>query len=324
MAKIVVTNWVHEGALEPLDRLGATVVANRGREPWDARELRVHLADADAMVAFMPDRIDAGLLDDASRLRLIACALKGYDNVDVAACRSRGVAVTIVEDLLTVPTAELTIGAMIALGRHLLEADRYVRSGKHRGWRPQFYGLGLAGSTVGFLGFGAIARAVAERLRAFGCARLMAYDTRPLPPEAGVAAASTAEVLAESDFIVLAMSLDERSLHFLDRARLALIRPGALLINPARGSLVDEAAVADALETGRLGGYAADVFAFEDWARADRPMTIEPRLLARRGKTLLTPHLGSAVDASRRLIAEAAIGSAVAFLKGEPLPGRIA
>lgn len=324
MPKVVVTNWVDEDALQPLHRLGATVAANRGREPWPNSELCARLADADVMVAFMPDRVDADLLQAAPRLNLIACALKGHDNVDLAACRARNVAVTIVEDLLTAPGAELAIGSMIALGRHVLEADAFVRSGRHQGWRPQFYGIGLAGSTVGFLGFGAIGRATAQRLHAFECARLLAYDLQQPPPEAGVSAATDEQVLSESDFIVLAMSLNDGSRQFVNRGRLSLVKPEALLINPARGSLVDETAVADAIEAGRLGGYAADVFAFEDWALLDRPRAIEQRLLALRDRTLLTPHLGSAVDIVRRRIAEAAIGSVVAFLNGKPLQGRIA
>jgi phosphonate dehydrogenase len=324
MRKVVITNFVQEKALAPLRHLGAEVVANRTREPWSDAELRRHLADAEVMVAFMPDRVDGALLAAAPRLRLVACALKGFDNFDLAACRARGVAVTIVEDLLTVPTAELAIGAMIALGRHLLAADAHVRSGEHQGWRPRFYGVGLAGSTVGFLGFGAIGRAIAARLAPFGCARLLAWDATPPEPESGVAAATAEEVLAASDVIVLAMSLGPGNIRFLDRGRLSHVRRGALLINPARGSLVDEAAVADALEEGRLGGYAADVFAFEDWALADRPQAIERRLLALRDQTLLTPHLGSAVATVRRRIAEAAIGAAAAHLQGGPLPGRIA
>lgn len=323
MPKVVITNWVDEDALQPLVQLGATVVANPGREPWPDSELRACLADADIMVAFMPDRVDAELLQVAPHLKLIACALKGHDNFDLAACRSRNVAVTIVEDLLTVPSAELAIGAMIALGRHLLAADAFVRSGGHEGWRPRFYGTGLAGSTVGFLGFGAIGRALAKRLRAFECARLLAYDRRPALA-AGVRVATAEQVLTESDFIVLAMSLNDGTRQFVNRDRLGLVRPGALLINPARGSLVDEVAVADAIEAGRLGGYAADVFAFEDWALPDRPRAIEQRLLGLHDRTLLTPHLGSAVGLVRRRIAEAAIGSAVAFLSGKPLQGRIA
>src|SRR6478672_1975547 len=133
MPKVVITNWVDEDALQPLVQLGASVVANRGRESWPDSNLCAHLADADIMVAFMPDRVDAELLQAAPRLKLIACALKGHDNFDLAACRSRNVAVTIVEDLLTTPTAELAIGAMIALGRHVLAADTFVRSGWHAG-----------------------------------------------------------------------------------------------------------------------------------------------------------------------------------------------
>src|SRR3546814_2041774 len=106
------------------------------------------------------------------RLRMIACALKGFDNFDVDACTRRGVQVTIVPDLLTAPTAELAVGLMIALARRVREADRYVRDGRFKGWRPLFYGIGLDGSTVGLLGLGAVGRALAQRLGGFGCTLL--------------------------------------------------------------------------------------------------------------------------------------------------------
>src|SRR5205085_9552568 len=121
--------------------------------------------NAEAIMAFMPDRLDADLLDACPRLRIVAGALKGYDNFDHAACTKRGVWLTIVPDLLTVPTAELTIGLMIAVGRNILPGDRLVRTGTFRGWRAQLYGTGLEGSTVGIIGMGAVGRAIAERLR---------------------------------------------------------------------------------------------------------------------------------------------------------------
>ena len=115
----------------------------------------------------MTDRVDMDLLDSSPNLKLIACALKGYDNFDLTACKARGVALTAVPDLLTAPTAELAVGLTLNLGRHLLSGDGLVRSGEFDGWRPQLYGTGLAGSTVGILGFGAVGRAVAQRLAAF-------------------------------------------------------------------------------------------------------------------------------------------------------------
>src|SRR5262249_15212670 len=138
-AKIIVTNWVHDDVLDLLRPHGA-VVANATRVPWPRETVLRHAADADAVLAFMTDHIDAGFLAACPRLRVAACALKGYDNFAVAACTARGVWLTISPDLLTAPTAELAVGLTIALGRRLLEGDDHVRSGAFAGWRAQLYG----------------------------------------------------------------------------------------------------------------------------------------------------------------------------------------
>lgn len=320
---VVVTNWVHADVLDRLHPV-AEVIANTTRAPWPRAVLATHLAHADAVIAFMPDHVDAAFLAAAPRLRLIAGALKGYDNFDIAACTARGVRVTIVDDLLTEPTADLAVGLMIAVGRHILHGDRDLRSGPYAGWRPRLYGAGLAGARVGFVGMGAIGRAIARRLGGFGC-DLRYHDARPLPDATEHAlglrrAALESELLPDSDCVVLALPLTPATLHLFDAARLARMKPGAMLINPARGSLVDEAAVAAALASGHLGGYAADVFECEDWARADRPAAIHPGLLAS-DRTVLTPHLGSAVDDVRRAIAHAAVDSVIALLEGRTPPG---
>jgi phosphonate dehydrogenase len=320
---VVVTNWVQPDVLDRLQRQ-CTVIANTTRQPWPAATLRQHAATADALIAFMPDRIDAAFLDAAPKLRLIACALKGYDNFDLAACTDRGVLVTIVEDLLTEPSAELTVGLMIALGRHVLQGDCGIRGEGFAGWRPRLYGTGLAGSTVGIIGMGAIGQSIARCLSGFRC-KVLYHDTRELPPEQeaelGITRAELErELLPRSDYVVLALPLTPATHHLLDAARLARLKPGALLVNPARGSLVHEAAVADALASGQLGGYAADVFECEDWARADRPATVHPALLES-DRTVFTPHLGSAVDAVRRRIAHAAADSVLAIVEGRQPPG---
>jgi phosphonate dehydrogenase len=144
---VVITNWVHEGALERLKHV-AKIIANPKKQPWPAPVLEAHLRKADAVVTFMPDRINEEDLRKFPRLKLISCALKGYDNFDITACTRRGITVTIVEDLLTIPSAELAIGLMIGLGRHLLQGDTAVREGKFHGWRPWFYGLGLGALTL--------------------------------------------------------------------------------------------------------------------------------------------------------------------------------
>jgi len=178
--------------------------------------------------------------------------------------------VSIVPDLLTVPTAELAIGLMLSLGRSIVAADNKIRSSGISGWRPNFYGAGLANSTVGILGFGCVGRAIAGRLVGFQ-SRILALDEVDTQPPQSLANHVTMtnrdDLLAETDFLILALPLTAQTLHILDRDTIARVKPGARIINPARGSLVDEAAIADAIEAGHLAGYAADVFECEDWAR---------------------------------------------------------
>ena len=322
--KIVVANWVHPEVLAYLRQHGE-VVANETREPWPRAELLGHCWDAAALIAFMPESVDDDFLAECPDLRIVACALKGYDNFDVDACTRRGVWITFVPDLLTAPTAELAVGLMISLGRNIGHGNAYVKSGVFAGWRPRFYGRSLDGSTVGILGAGAVGKAIARRLAGFR-ASLLYYDAKRLAPdqedELRLHRVSLAELRDQSDFVVLALPLTESTFHIVDADFINGMKPGALLVNPARGSLVDEAAVADALERGHLAGYAADTFECEDWARADRPAGIDPRLLPAEN-TILTPHLGSAVDPVRLEIAMEAAESAVECLAGKRPKGAL-
>ncbi len=312
---IVVTNQAHPDALAVLAGF-ARVDANTSEAPWPRPELVRRATAADGLLAFMTDHVDAAFLADCPRLRAIGCALKGADNFDLAACRARDVSVAVVPDLLTAPTAELAVGLMIGLGRHIREGDALVREGGFSGWRPILFGAGLEGSVVGIIGMGAVGRAIAARLTGFACNRIIHHD----PGVAG--SIDIAELLAISDWVVLAAPLTPATLHMIDADALARMRPGTLLVNCARGSLVDEAAVAGALQAGLLGGYAADAFELEDWARADRPASIPGALLAH-PRTLFTPHLGSAVVEVRRRIAVQAATALAEFFAGRPMPGRL-
>jgi phosphonate dehydrogenase len=313
--RIVVTQPVHETVLQQLRQHGE-VTMNPGPEPWPEAELHRHLAEADAMMAFMPDRVDASTLQHAPRLSTIACALKGYDNFDLEACARAGVLVSFVPDLLTEPTAELAIGLAIAAARHLRAGDAQVRAGGYQGWRPTLYGTGLHGATAAVVGLGPVGRAIVDRLAGFGCARLLGVD--PSQHEARVQAVSLDEALQRADYLLLAVPLTPQSRHLVDAQRLALCKRGQILVNVGRGSVVDEAAVAQALEAGMLGAYAADVFELEDWHLADRPRHIDPRLLAS-PHTVFTPHLGSAVASVRLAIEQRAADNLIAALAGQPV-----
>ena len=314
--KIVVTNRVFPETRALLEA-HAQLVVNQDETPWSPERLREHCRDAFGLMAFMTDSIDADFLAACPQLRVIGAALKGYDNIDVEACTRAGVTVTIVPDLLTVPTAELAIGLMLSLGRNILGGDTAIRKGGFAGWRPTLYGAGLDGATVGILGFGLVGQAIAERLVPFRC-RILASDAATQSPgdTPHIAFADMESVIAEADWLVLALPLTDATQHIIGRAAIARMKPGSRIVNPARGSLVDEAAIADALETGHLAGYAADVFECEDWARDGRPGEIEPRLLGNAARTVLTPHIGSAVVDVRRNIELSAARGIVDVLAG--------
>ena len=303
--KVVITHWVHDEVIQLLEQ-SCIVIANTTRETLSHEEVLRRTSDADALMAFMPDRIDEDFLSKCHNLKLIAAALKGYDNFDVEACKKRGVLFTFVPSLLTEPTAELAVGLLLGLSRNIAAGDQMVRSGQFKGWRPVLYGKGLSGSTVGIIGMGAVGQAIAARLKPFGC-HLVNSDPNGLnwekEVECGLVRQRLEILLGVSDFVITAAPLSPETKHLINCKTIQMFKPGAYLVNVGRGSVVDEAAVAESLSTGMIAGYAADVFEFEDWGRHDRPSVINPELLANSDKTLFTPHLGSAVDSSRLHIA---------------------
>ncbi len=322
---VVMTQRVHQEVLDFLWRT-CRLWPNEDSEPLSLAQLKRRASEAEALMVFMPDRIDEDFLRHCPHLKVIGAALKGYDNFDVEACTSRGIWFTIVPDLLTIPTAELIVGLMIALARQVGPGDRFIREAGFEGWRPRFYGKGLQGSTAGIIGLGAVGRAVARLLAAFEM-KILYTDIRPLSDDAhrgiGVAYASMDDLLRQSDFVIPLVPLTDRTRHLLDAGKLARMKVGGFLVNAGRGSVVDEGAVAEALRRGHLGGYAADVFEMEDWALPNRPRAIDPELLMMPERTIFTPHLGSAVEAIRLEIEMEAARNILEALNGETPRGAI-
>jgi len=314
---VVITHWVHDEVIQLLE-LSCNVRPNRSLTTLPRYKILAMAEDADAIMVFMPDLIDTEFLDRCPRLKIVAAALKGFDNIDAEACRRCGVELSIMPDLLTEPTAEFAVALLLAVGRNILTGDRMVRHGDFKGWRPVLYGSGLWGSQVGIVGMGAIGQAIAKRLSGFGC-EITYYDPQRLDPEReqyiGVRPLPFAELLQMSRFVVVAVPLTPETLHIIDKRALAMMTRGTYLVNIGRGSVVDEAAVAESLKYGHLAGYAADVFEFEDLARNNRPKCINPGLSGNERQTVLTPHLGSATDAARREIAMAAAENILEALK---------
>ena len=300
-ARVVVTHWVHPEVSAYLAGFCRPVLPSREQGVWPRGTMAELARDAVAIIACMADHIDEEFLSGCPDLRVVSGTVKGYDNFDARACARHGVWLTILPDMLTVPTAELAVCLTLGIMRHVGEADRSVRADGYAGWRPWFYGSSLQQSTVGILGMGRVGRAFAARIRPFG-AHVVCHDSQPLPDKPGDPAVSWlpfGRLLAASDVVLVALPLTAQTRHLIDAQALAAMRPGAFLVNIGRGSVVDEEAVADSLGSGRLAGYAADVFAMEDWALPGHPDRIPDRLLEH-PRTLFTPHLGSAVDSVRR------------------------
>lgn len=313
--RIVVAQPIEAEIIAELGHLGP-VFMNPGPAPLPREALLAHCRAAEALMAFMTERVDRELLEVCPKLKIVAGAFKGFDNVDLEACQDHGVRFTYVPDLLTKPTAELTLGLMIALARNMRAGDAHVRSGAFKGWRPLLYGGSLDGARIGLIGAGRVGQALLKLLQGFDCERVYS-DTEPLSQAQETAFRATSvtlETLARtSDFVVAATPLTPQTLGLVDRAFIASMKPGAYLVNPGRGSVVVENAVAGALLSGHLAGYAADVFEMEDQSRPDAPSAV-PQALLDAPNTVFTPHLGSAVKTVRRQIAEAAAREIIVHL----------
>lgn len=266
----------------------------------------------EAIVSVLTDRIDASLLAQAPRLRVVANVAVGVDNVALDACRARGVVVTNTPDVLTEATADLSFGLLIAAARRIAEGDRIVRAGAFTGWTPTYLlGVSVFGMTLGILGLGRIGQAVARRARGFGMRVLYTQRTRHSEPiERALGATfvpSVDELLPLCDAVSIHCPLTEETRHLFSHERFARMKPGSVLVNTARGPIVEEAALARALREGPLAAAGLDVF--EDEPR------VAPTLLACTN-AVLAPHIGSADLRTRDAMATLAIDNVLAVLAG--------
>ncbi len=268
-------------------------------------------ATFDAIVSLFNDRIDTALLDRAPRLRLVANFAVGYDNVDVSACAARGIVVTNTPGVLTEATADLAFGLLLSTARRITEGDRLVRRGVFHGLTPSFLvGAPVHGTTLALVGLGRIGQAMARRARGFGMHVIYTSRTRaPLDVERslGVTAVEMDESFARADFVSLHCPLTPETRHLVNAARLAGMKPGAILVNTTRGAVVDEAALATALAHGPIGGAGLDVY--EDEPR------VHPALLGLEN-VVLAPHIGSADRPTREAMARIAVDNVLAVLAG--------
>jgi glyoxylate reductase len=307
--RVLVTRRLPEGGLEPL--AGHELVGPKPDDvPYSPDELRALAGEVDAIVCLLTDRIDAGVLAaGADRLRVVGNVAVGYDNVDVATAHRQGIVVCNTPGVLDETTADTAVLLMLAAARLASDAERDLRSGAWAGWSiNEYLGEDVHDAVLGIVGFGRIGRAVAERAVGFGM-RSIHHARRPT----GVAGyvADLDALMSHSDFVTLHVPGGPDTHHLIDARRIALMKPHAVLVNTARGTVVDEAALAAALHAGRLFAAGIDVY--------EREPEIHPGLL-NAPRTVLLPHIGSASRRTRTRMATLATSAVATVLAGGTPP----
>ena len=310
--KILISNVLPKEALDLIPK-EITVDYNGADAPLPKAELLARLKGKDGLVCHIVSAIDDEVLAAAPTLKVVANVAVGYNNIDVAAARRRGVVVTNTPDVLTETTADFAWALLMAAARRVVEADHFARSGRWQRWQwDLLWGADVHGKTLGILGFGRIGRAVARRASGFDMRVLYHDAVRPAPAaerELRVTYAEPETILREADFVSLHTPLLPETRHLINERTLRLMKKTALLVNAARGPIVDEAALVRALKEGWIAGAGIDVF--ED----------EPRIhpgLARLPNVVLAPHIASASRDTRIAMATLAVRNCLAVLDGKP------
>lgn len=291
-----------------------------GDLPPPRDELLRRVAGCDGVLTLLTDRVDDEFLDAAGpQLKVVSNYAVGFDNIDVAACARRGIPVGNTPGVLTETTADLAWALLMAAARRLPEGDRYVRAGAWKTWGPLLLlGPDVHGATIGIVGFGRIGQAVARRAQGFGM-RILYHDVNQLPDDVtgplGATYQSLEDLLAQSDFVSLHVNLSAQTRHLINATTLSWMKPTAVLVNTSRGPVVDQAALADALERDVIWAAALDVTDPE-------PIPMDDRLVGR-DDCLIVPHIASASRATRGRMAAMAAANLVAGVRGEPLPTEV-
>jgi glyoxylate reductase len=313
VARVLVTRELPAGGLDPLVAARHELVQRDGDEPLTPDELRAAVAEVDAVVCLLTDRIDAEVLRaGVPRLQVVANVAVGYDNVDVATASELGIAVCNTPAVLDETTADLAFLLLLAAARRATDAEADLRGGRWTGFHiNDFLGVDVHGATLGIVGYGRIGQAVARRASGFGMEVLhhSRHDT-------GITGwvAELDDMLPRVDFASLHVPLTDATRGLIDARRLRMMKPSAVVVNTARGPVVDEEALALALEDGTIFAAGIDVY--------EREPQVHPRLLAAPHAVLL-PHIGSATGATRRRMAQLAAEGAAAVLRGDRPPNLV-
>ena len=309
--KILVTRKIPEPGLRKLKNFNAQLTINQDDRNLNHEELNNLASDADAVLTMLADNIDADFLKSHPGLKIVANYAVGFNNVDIQAATNNNVVVTNTPGVLTDTTADLAWSLLMAISRRVVEADKYTRAGKFKGWAPELlFGSDIYGKTLGIIGAGRIGQATARRAAGFDMKVL--YHSRSqkedFEKETGALKVSLDNLLKESDFVSLHVPLTDETHHMIDADDLKLMKNNTFLINTARGPVVNEKILARALQEKWIAGAALDVFEEEP--------KVHPQLLDL-DNVILTPHIGSATDQTRNKMAEMAAESIIAVLSGQ-------
>lgn len=312
--KILVTREVFDETLAYLAE-HCEVESNQPDKPFDAAALAQHLKDKDGVVCCLTDRIDAALLAECPRVKVVANIAVGYNNIEVPACTARGIMVTNTPGVLDDSTADLAWTLMLATARRLTEAEAYVRAGNWKGWHlKQMLGVDVHHATLGVIGMGRIGQQIVRRAAGFKM-RVLYHNRNRLPADVerwlNAEYATKEQLLAQADFVVLQVPYSPVTHHYIGAAELKQMKPTAILINSTRGGVVDDAALIDALKNGTIRAAGLDVFENEP--------RLNPGFFDLKN-VVLAPHVGSSTEATRRAMAMTAAKNAVAALTGGEPP----
>ena len=310
--KLLITRQIFDEVLERLTP-HFDIASNQSDAAWSRAELIERAADRDALFVVTSDRVDSDLLAAAPKLRMVATGSVGFNHIDLAACAARGIRVSNTPDVLNEATADMAWALLMAAARRVCESEHWLRAGQWKRWAfDQFLGADVWRSTLGIVGMGRIGSAIARRARGFEMKVLYANRSPSIHErEVGATRVALETLLSDADHVVLVVPYSAATHHLIGESELALMKPGATIVNIARGGVVDDTALARALKAGRPGAAGLDVFENEP--------AVSPALLAL-PNVALTPHIGSATRSSRVGMAMLAAENLLAFAADKPLP----
>jgi glyoxylate reductase len=320
MAEILITRKVFREAVDLLEKERHTTDINDTDRILPTRELIKRAGGKAGIICLLNDKIDASVMDELPSIKVISNIAVGYDNIDIAGATERGIMVTNTPGVLTETTADLAFALLVSAARKIPEADQYTRAGQFKNWQlmQEHMGVDIYGKTLGIVGMGAIGQAVARRAKKGFDMRIIYHSSsRNESAENELEAKYVAfdELLAVSDFISTHVPLTKKTEHMFSTREFKKMKHSAILINTARGPVVDEAALVEALKDGRIRGAALDVFEEEP--------AVHPELIKLRENVVLTPHIGSASIETRLRMATMAALNMVEALKGNRPPNLV-